>query len=117
MPSIEAGSACRDLAIEVGSINILPPDPDPDARESDRAEDRSPQLQWPWPLGEVSAPRQGSKPVSVTLKPAPPCIHSFVRAVARVPGVKCVIVEEEEQNTVHVTTFAAPLTDDVRERV
>ena len=51
------------------------------------------------------------------MKTVPPCIHSFVRAVTKVTGVRCVVAEEGEQDTVHLTTFADPLTEEARARV
>lgn len=48
---------------------------------------------------------------------APVCVHSFVKAVARIPKVKCVIVEDGEGHTVHITTFVEHPTDEIRNEI
>ena len=53
----------------------------------------------------------------IPFKSVPPCVHGFVKTVAKVAGVRCVVVEEGENNTIHITTFAEPLTEECREAV
>ena len=76
-------------------------------------------LEWRWRLGPViSVPIQ--KPSSqekIEALTAPACVHSFVRAVARIPGVKWVVVEDGEGRTVHITTFVEGLTEDKRTEI
>jgi hypothetical protein len=48
----------------------------------------------------------------------PPHVHEFARLVAEIPNVKGVIAEQGEDGTsIHVTTFAENLSEDVRKRI
>lgn len=47
----------------------------------------------------------------------PPCVHDFVRAAAKIKGVQCIVVEEGDLRTVHITTFAEPLTEEVEAEI
>jgi len=76
-------------------------------------------LEWRWKLGPaISIPAQKPPPSQkIEALTAPACVHSFVRAVARIPGVKCVVVEDGEGRTVHITTFVEGLTEDKRTEI
>ena len=51
------------------------------------------------------------------IRSAPPCVDDFVRLVAEVAGVQCIVVEDEASEAIHITTFAAPITDENRAAV
>ncbi len=72
------------------------------------------QREWPLTVGAPPAPRRQKIPAPVA---APPAASDFVRAVAAVPGVKCAVVEQIDNNVIHITTFAEPLTEEARERI
>ena len=76
-------------------------------------------LEWGWRLGPViSVPAPKPPPQKIEpLGMAPACIHSFVRAVARIPEVKCVVIEDGEGHTVHITTFVEGLTEEKRREI
>ena len=99
------------------SINIVSP-PTSHGNVVDSSGQARPILEHPWRLSRVGerVPIKVERQV-MNFKPVPPCIHDFVTAVAGISGVQCVIVEDGEQDTIHVTTFARSITDALREAV
>jgi len=85
------------------------------------AGDSGQEMKWPWIISPVENPRlvrTPTEPVSRACAVPPPFVSTFVRAVAKVPGVKCIVVEDSENHrTVHVTVFVDPLTEDARSAV
>jgi hypothetical protein len=79
-------------------------------------------ITWPWVLAtvaEVVQPRR-AVPSPAPLKALPAEIHRFVTEVARLPEVRCVVIEDigkEGDDTLHVTTFAGPVSPSVRDAV
>jgi hypothetical protein len=53
----------------------------------------------------------------VKISPLPQCATDFIKAVAQLPGVQCIIAEEGESGTIHVTTFAEPLNPELEKRI
>jgi hypothetical protein len=70
-----------------------------------------------WKLQAISAPVKKEPPQKFVISAAPVCVHSFVRAVAGIPGVKCVVAEDAEGGVVHITTFVEALTDEKRRSI
>jgi hypothetical protein len=53
----------------------------------------------------------------IVTRSVPDCVHAFVRSVAKIAGVRCVVVEDGEANSIHITTFLERLSDDLRQQV
>jgi hypothetical protein len=45
-----------------------------------------------------------------------PAVHEFIRRVSAIEGVRCVVAEPEE-DAIHLTTFATPLTEDIEDAI
>jgi hypothetical protein len=58
-----------------------------------------------------SAPQNGVASTNPPLE-RNPAIHEFIRRVAQIDGVRCVVAEPEER-AIHLTTFATPLTNEI----
>jgi hypothetical protein len=96
---------------------ISTPQDETDEKNSEVVE-ASKLLQWEWKLGPVtSVPIQKPPQKIEPLGTPPACVHSFVRAVAIIPEVKCVVVEDGEGHTVHITTFVEGLTEEKRREI
>src|SRR5437899_1071323 len=116
-PSIEVRSGSLISREGPASLTIVSgPANQPAGQATKGSEGRGTELRWEWTL-EPTVPLSRPQPEFVPFHPVPPCVHDFITAVAQVAGVQCVVVEESEQHAIHITTFARPLTDDVRERV
>jgi hypothetical protein len=75
-------------------------------------------VHWDWKLKEVEPVRkQASERQILTAQPVPACVHSFVKAVAQVPAVKCVVIEDADSDSIHITTFVENITDAVRNQI
>jgi hypothetical protein len=81
------------------------------------------ELEWPWkleplpPAVPLDTGRTKVKTRRFTVRPVPDCVHAFVRAAAKIAGVRCVVVEDGEANSIHITTFLERLSDDHRQQV
>jgi hypothetical protein len=96
--------------------SVAAPQEETDEKSSELVE--ASKLEWGWRLGPViSVPAQKPPPQKIEALTAPACVHSFVRAVARIPEVKCVVVEDGEGRTVHITTFVEGLTEEKRNEI
>jgi hypothetical protein len=95
---------------------VATPQEETDERSSELVE--ASKLEWRWRLGPaISVPAQKPLPQKIEALTAPACVHSFVRAVARIPEVKCVVVEDGEGHTVRITTFVERLTEEKRREI
>jgi hypothetical protein len=75
-------------------------------------------LQWEWKLERVQPIRQQTSPPRIVETAiVPDCVHSFVKSVAKIPTVKCVIVEDGEAGTVHITTFVENPNEEIRNKI
>jgi hypothetical protein len=54
---------------------------------------------------------------AVRPRPVPAELLRFVHAVTGIEGVRCVVIEEFSEASLHITTFADPMTEDLRDRV
>jgi hypothetical protein len=100
------------------STTIVRPQTD-HQQETENSDVKASQIHWEWKLQPVSPllvvnvpPRREFETVSV---PTP--VHAFVRSVAKIPMVKCVVVEDGEGGSVHITTFVDGLTDELRNEI
>lgn len=76
------------------------------------------QMQWEWKLERVQPTRQQPpRPRIVETAMVPDCVHSFVKSVAKIPKVKCVVIEDGEAGTIHITTFVESATEEVRNQI
>ena len=55
--------------------------------------------------------------IDVPFSTVPPGVGTFIDSAARVQGVRCVVIEEEEEGIVHITTFAASLSPETRRSI
>ena len=70
----------------------------------------------------IRQPLQTPSPVvehePIVVHSVPPFVSDFVRSVAEIEGVRCIVAEDAaDEQTVHFTTFAQPVTDHLREAV
>lgn len=96
---------------------VSTPQEETDEKNSELVE--ASKLQWEWKFASViSIPVQrAAPPPKIEAVTAPACVHSFVRTVAQIPDVKCVVVEDGEGHTVHITTFVEALTEEKRNQI
>ena len=77
------------------------------------------EFRWNWVIKKLKLPpaRRTQVVPEVMTRVAPTCVHEFVKAVAKIPGVRCVVVEDAEGRAVHITSFVANLSDKIRESI
>jgi hypothetical protein len=107
------------LSQEDGTITIVrrPVSTPQQKTESTSALDKAFSKPIVWKLQEVLTPLKKEPPQKFEISAPPPYVHSFVSAVAAIPGIKCVVAEYGEQGAVSITTFAETLTEEKRSRI
>lgn len=85
--------------------------------ESTSASDKASSKPVEWKLQAVLIPVKKEPKEKFVISAAPACVHSFVSAVAGIPGVKCVVAEDGEHGTVHITTFVEALSEEKRKSI
>jgi hypothetical protein len=98
------------------SVNLVGRGRQSKAANTEKSDDQL-GLKWVWDIRPGQSPQTSEPPTFrlpevFNLSTLPPCVHEFVRTVANIPGVQCIVAEEAEHRTVHLSTFADPLTEE-----
>jgi len=100
-----------------GSTTIVRPQSGQEEQTVDSGVEVS-RMEWKWKLGSITPAAIFKRPRKVeTVASVPSAVHAFVRSVAKIPRVKCVVVEDGEGRSVHITTFVEQVTDELRKNI
>jgi hypothetical protein len=100
-------------------INLLSPAVGPATQRVEQSKLRD-AVQYDWQTGKVHHVALQPQKVEFieAAPPVPVYVHEFARRVATVKNVKGVIAETgEDQMSVHITTFASGLTEEIRSQI
>lgn len=98
--------------------NLLSPD-EGRATEGARPSAVGDAYQYDWGSGKLETVVLKPQVIPIVAAPAvPPYVHEFARRAAKIVGVRGIVAETgEDQMSVHITTFATGLTDEIRAQI